>query len=286
MNDHLDPETREHVEWLIRGLLVTRGDSHESQPRLFLGTIPDGITVDLPLPEQTQVLGSLVYSDTDFEMLLESAVPRVELLSFYRTRLAALDWLEPPAPPRYHLGGLVPADFDPTPPDTSLHVVTFFHDASGAYLIVTLQPLDTGPTFIRLELSLDADQNRRAFRQMRDTDPKRMRQRIPFLSPPPGARQEPRAGLNSSRDSHSIAALTTPLGLEAVAGHYAELLRHGGWTETEHGASGPLAWQRWQFTNEDQEPWTGLFFALHTPGESCDYFLYVRATGNPPPHRP
>ena len=92
--------------------------------------------------------------------------------------------------------------------------------------------------------------------------------------------------MNSSRDSHSAAGLTTPLGLEAVATHYADQLSRGGWIQIESGTSGPLAWQRWQFTNEDQEPWIGLFFALHTPEESSDYFLYVRTTGNPPARRP
>ena len=104
MNDHLEPETREHIEGLIRGLLIAHGDPHEGQPRLFLSTIPEQLPVDLPLPEQTHVLGSPVHSTTALETLLESALPRVELLSFYRTHLTALDWQEPDIPPRYHLG--------------------------------------------------------------------------------------------------------------------------------------------------------------------------------------
>ena len=84
------------------------------------------------------------------------------------------------------------------------------------------------------------------------------------------------------REVDSAAVLTTTLGLEAVAAHYAEQLRRAGWTQTDQGASGPVAWQTWQFTSEEQQPWTGLFLALLTPEQPADYFLFVRATRNMP----
>ena len=96
---------------------------------------------------------------------------------------------------------------------------------------------------------------------------------IPFLAPPPGAQQESQVCLRATLGVFSAALLTTTLGLEAVGVHYAEQLRRAGWRQTDRNTSGLVAWQTWQFTSEEQQPWTGLFLALQTPEQLVDFSL-------------
>ena len=140
MSDHLAPDDFEQIEKLLLGLLVTPGDLWEVKPRLFLGKIPENLPVELPVPEQTQVLGTLARSEAHVEIVLESELTAEEVLRFYRTRLIALGWQVPDPLVLYHPGGFVDASFDPNTTDTSRHAATFCHAASGAGLTVTMLP--------------------------------------------------------------------------------------------------------------------------------------------------
>ena len=98
-----------------------------------------------------------------------------------------------------------------------------------------------------------------------------------FLALPANA-QHGGGGGSGSDEVHTTATLKTNLALDTLAKHYADQLSKDGWTQTDTGMSGPLAWHTWHFTSkEDQQPWGGLFFILKTPEKPDDYFLYVRA---------
>ncbi len=283
MPDQLDPQTRASLDQFVGGLLLMRDGADTDTPHLFLSQLPEDFPVELPLPELTHVVGSVAHNATTLEVLLESALNTEALRSAYRRLLGGLAWQELAGPPRYHLGGFIPADFDPARPDAGLHTLDFYQDSSGARLSIFVHPLDTGPTFVRVDLSMDSTTNRRMYRATQHRDAQQDRQVIPHLVPPPGSDQRPRTGSSSPYEFSSMAELSTALEPEAVAAHYAEQLSRAGWTPTERGESGPLAWHSWQFTSEEQEPWTGLFFALQTPEDSRAYRLFVRAARSKSP---
>lgn len=285
MSDHSTSDDLERIEKLTLSLLVRPDDPWQAHPRLFVGTIPENLPLKLPIPEHTEVLGTLARNASTVDIVLESQLTAEDVQRFYRTRLTALDWQEPDEDLPYHPGGFVQHPGPPPQmPDTVLrHAVTFCYDASGAGLTVTVLPQENHTTRVRLELALESYMNRcRELARRRRQGQGMMPKVIPFLAPPPGAQQDARVASGGSREVHSAAVLTTTLGLEAVAAHYADQLSRDGWTQTAQGASGPVAWQTWQFTSEEQQPWTGLFLALHTPKQPTDYFLFVRATWNMP----
>ena len=193
--------------------------------------------------------------------------------------------MTPEYPSPYHPGGFIPLDFAPRETPASHHMVSFRHDASGARLTVNTLLLGDGTVRTRLDLHLISPRTQRMVAHHPLPSAQARRPIIPFLIPPPGARQQPRTGGGGSSEFHSTALLTTALELEALANHYANQLRGGGWTETASSMSEPLAWQAWQFTGEERKPWSGLFFALHTPERPDDYFLYVRVALNLPSRR-
>ena len=285
MPDQLDPQTRASLDQFVGGLLLMRDGADTDTPHLFLSQLPARILpVELPLPELTHVVGSVAHNATTLEVLLESALNTEALRSAYRRLLGGLAWQELAGPPRYHLGGFIPADFDPARPDAGLHTLDFYQDSSGARLSISactrwtlglpssvwISPWTARPTGGCIG---------RRSTVMRSRD----RQVIPHLVPPPGSDQRPRTGSSSPYEFSSMAELSTALEPEAVAAHYAEQLSRAGWTPTERGESGPLAWHSWQFTSEEQEPWTGLFFALQTPEDSRAYRLFVRAARSKSP---
>jgi hypothetical protein len=86
----------------------------------------------------------------------------------------------------------------------------------------------------------------------------------------------------NSDEAHTTTTLTTHLALDVLATHYAGQLTQAGWTKTDTGVNGPMAWSSRHFTSEEQEPWSGLLFILKIPEKPDDYFLYIRVAWSKP----
>jgi hypothetical protein len=248
----------ERIEKLALGLLMRPNDPWEVQPRLFVGKIPENLPLELPVPEQTEVLGTLARNASTVDIVLESTLTAKEIQSFYRTRLTALGWQEPDEDLPYHPGGFVRHPGPPPQmPDSFLrHTITFCHDASGAGLAITVFPQEDHTTRVRLELALERYRNRCAeLARIRQQAQGMMPKLIPYLFPPPGAQQHSRSSGGGWREVDRAAVLTTTLGLQDVAEHYGEQLHRAGWTQTGQGVSGPLAWQTWHCISDEQQLW-------------------------------
>ena len=281
MSDHPTSHDLERMEKLALGLLARPEEPWQAQPRLFVGTIPDNLPLELPVPEQTEVLGTLARNTSTLDMILESQLTAQEVQSFYRMRLTALGWQEPDEDLPYHPGGFIRHPGPPLQmPGVLRHTITFCHDASGAGLTVTALPQDDHTTRVRLALALESYMNRcRELARRRRQGQGMMPKIIPYLFP--RRVRSKTLGSQAAAIVRSTAQRCSPRrsGLEAVTAHYADQLRRTGWTQTDQGASVPIAWQTWQFTSEEQQPWSGLFLTLHTPEQPSNYFLFLRAPG-------
>jgi hypothetical protein len=85
-------------------------------------------------------------------------------------------------------------------------------------------------------------------------------------------------GGGSSQDRADTSATletATALPILELAAHYAVQLEKAGWTRTDDGHSGPLAWHAWRFQDDENEPWQGLFFVMKLLGTERRYFLYI-----------
>jgi hypothetical protein len=264
------------LEKLALSLLDSPGDAHGSHPRLFPGIIPDNFPIAIPLPEQSRVLGTLVRSETQIAIVLESDLSPEELFNFYHTQLTSLGWSEPEGMGPRAGGGFLYSDSGP------YSYITFCQGIGGPGLTLNIVERENTPTNVRLNINLD----RKTSPCAQETIHRRMHHHnlyaiIPPLAPPQGAQQHSKGGGSSGDEVHTTATLKTGLALDTLVKHYADQLSQAGWTQTDAGVSGPLAWHTWSFSSEEQQPWSSLFFILKTPDKSDDYFLYIRATWNP-----
>lgn len=261
------------IEQLALRLLVYPGDPRTNKPRLFLGTIPDTLPVAIPLPEKSRALGTLARSEEQVEIVLESELKPEEIVAFYRARLKETGWNELEDDMMLpHTGGFLHGNFSP-----HSHI-TFCQGPDGASLMLSIMQFEARGADIRLHLNLGREGNPCA----RQEKPRRQMHRhgiydiIPMLVPPHGMQQHSGSGGSSDNEAYTTATLKTDLELDAVAKHYATQLLQAGWTQTAEDISGPVAWCTWKFTDEEQEPWTGLFFILKTPEKQNEYFLYIK----------
>ena len=63
-------------------------------PKLWLGQLPDGLPIALPLPEHSQITASLQQAQTCFTVLLQLPQPPLLIQSWYCNRLRDLGWLQ------------------------------------------------------------------------------------------------------------------------------------------------------------------------------------------------
>jgi len=271
------PGEETFLEKLALRLLVFPGDPRVSKPRLFLGKIPENFPIDVPIPAESRVLGTLARSEAHSEIVLESDLKPDEVAAFYREHLTAHGWNEQEDEMRHHVGGFVHSGFGP-----HNHIV-FCQSSTNAALTLRLMQLEGTATDIRLDITLSSESNPcNQQKRPRHRVHHSHRNLLPPLVPPAGAQQRGGGGGGGDTEWHSNATLKTDLPLDVLARHYSEQLRKGGWIQNGEGASGPLAWHTWKFTDEDQEPWHGLFFILQKPEKEGEYVLYARVEWDGP----
>ena len=255
---------------MVLRLLTYAGDPRTQNPRLLVGRLPDALPVELPLPTDSKLFGSLQRSANHVEVIFDTSLPEQEVIAFYRERLTAVGWQEDESFPGMRQGGFV---------HTRLGfgaLSQWYQGAHGPMLHVQAFSGQGGRTDVRLNLDLSgrsspAQRARMQKRRMMGYD------FLPPLRPPAGAAQMGGSGGGGGDSYYSSATLETCADLTTLATHYASQLERASWTRIDAGQSGPVAWHTWTFQDEDGEPWRALFFILKVPETEGQYFLYMKA---------
>lgn len=266
MNKDQISGTTNQLEQLFLRLLTSPYELSNDQPRLFVGALPEHFPIDVPVPEKTRVLGTLARSEEHVEMVLESELAPGDCAEFYREEFAGRGWSQPEHFRR--MGGFA---HNLLGPDTFL---IFCQGEDGPSVTLNITQRENAATDVRIHFNLGREGN--PCSQQRDMR-RHMHQHdiIPPLVPPSGADQRPGGGGGGSDAWHSSAALKTDLELDALAQHYGAQLSKGGWTRTDTGTGGPVAWSAWTFHDEQHQPWGGLLFILKKTHKTREYALYV-----------
>ena len=274
------------LETLALRLSVRAFDPRTDKPQLFVGQLPDGLPVELPMLQGSRVIGSRARSAKHLDIVLDVPLPPEQALAFYKEQLLAAGWNEPEQAmhtPRH--GGFVHSSLL-----ARQHNALFCKGLHGPALNVIALLEQDGFTDVRLNLNLDerespCGQSTRMARMQR-LHGRAGEQLIPPLIPPANAHQRGGSGGGGDDSWYSTATLETDVDLGTLARHYSTQLEQAGWARTDEGTSGPAAWHIWTFQDEDNEPWYGMFFMLKTPGKEREYFLYIRVEwGNKPEQR-
>ncbi len=274
MSDNTPGAREDLLRELALRLSTHPGDPRNDNPQLLVGQLPANLAIPVPVPEKSQVLGTLIRGPEQIDVVLDSELAPSTVLSFYKERMVESGWNElDEMRHAMHGGGFVHSGFHAFENHT-----TFCKGPEGTAFTINAYEHTPGHTDIRLDINFGSvyspcAQPNRMQRRMAHNG---MHNLIPSLEPPKGAKQQGGGGGGGGDSWHSNAMLDTEMQLDALTPHYTAQLVKGGWSRTDEGVSGPLAWSTWTFQDEDKENWNGLFFILKRPGKERQYVLEVR----------
>lgn len=275
-------------ESLSRNFVLRLLNWSASGVQILEGRLPERLPVELPLPEQTQILGSVVGPKEDVQILLDVEQSVEQVVAFYRERLLAAGWRKPePETKRLSERGFVQ-----TRPENEFEIVDFstplvvvengditrarrtdvFCKGSFGPLFIEARPMLKAPTDVRLNLYLSS------FNSYCSSNHTNERWEVPLppLTPPSNTKVELRGSRGSNDYYDSMAMLETELDVQALAAHYTAQLQRVGWTQRDSGQSSLSAWSNWLLKDKQGQSWQGMLNLSQVEGKANQYFASVR----------
>src|SRR5260370_21995031 len=277
--DHSDDTDAAALRALATRLLVMHNPFTQAPARLVARQVAPEFPAEVPVPEGSQVLGTLV-AERNVIVRFDVDLPSERLDACYRERLPALGWslAEQPGPQR---GGFLRTG----PGPASVRMLLCRGEASPSLVVAASQPDEgaSGPVQASLQLLRYETPQQSPCALERMAQMGRMARSmgetlLPALRAPRGATHERVSAAGG--DGHLLANAdldVTDIDPAAVGRHYNDQLAQGGWALTDEGAVPPAAWSTWTFLDEEGTRWVGLFFALQHPTVPGHYQLTLRA---------
>lgn len=238
---------REFVQRYFSPIYPGAGDNEK---RILIGSLPDDLPIDLPLPEGARVVATVMESSAFTLVILDALQTPDEVEAFYAQSLADLGWQ--PAPEHQPGGGFVPSG------DSGGR---FCLGESDAYLEVrSLEGLE-GQTDVRLSLQTPVDYYLCKEDDSGYVDPGSGI--IPSLEAPPDVEiSGSGAGSSSDGSAYITADLQTSLSIDDLLAHYNVQLEQAGWELVDQGTSEVVAWSAWKMTDETGDEWGGNLIVM------------------------
>jgi hypothetical protein len=278
------------LEFALR-LATYPNDSHTQNAQLLPGQLPDQLPVEIPLPEVSRVLGSLIRNPESIDMLLDTHLSPEQVLTFYRQRMQDAGWQTTDIY-RPNRGGFMSSGSrsrggnetfyqglrDPALTINALGSSTAWGDDgnrnhSGPALTVNAFTGRGNVTDVRLNLEMNSPFPPGPPPHMRGRHSHHIFGLLPALEAPEGANQTGGGGGSSLNSAYSEATLETNIDLSTLAAHYKTQLEQAGCVLAEEGQNGPLAWNTWTLKDDDEQ-WHGFFMILKELDQ--EYYLNMR----------
>ncbi len=263
-------ENMAQLHTLALRLLARPFDPQAPQPQLLTGRLPDTLPFDLPLPKGYHLVGSFVSTPQDIQIVLDTDLSPAETITFYTEQMLAAGWSEPDFQRRQRRGE---SGFAFHRPSLFTTLCKGFH---GPALMVSAFARQDGGGKTDVWLHIDTRSRNSPCRQSSEIF-MGVGALIPTLEPPAGGQQRGGGGGSDSESASTSATLevASDIDFPALANHYANQLEQAGWQRTGEGSSEPMAWNTWEFRDEENERWGGVFTLLQIPGMERTYSLHV-----------
>lgn len=270
-------------------LATYAGDPSAHTTQLLPGQLPSGLPVNIPLPEGSRVLGSLIRTSESISMYLDVHLTPVQGLAFYRQHLHDAGWQITNMHGHHRGGFILPGsrihggsetfylELNASSSTTSAqkHSSTDednFHD-SGTSLTVDAFLASNNRTDLRLHLQMNAPSPYGPARYRRGRPPRGHIGSLPALEAPEGSNQIGGGSGSGSNIVYADATLETSNTLSMLAAHYKTELEQAECMLTGQGQDGPIAWTTWTL-QEDAQQWHGVLVIMQIFAQ--EYSLTMR----------
>lgn len=225
---------------------------------VLIGEVPNTLPADIPLPPNTDIVGTLLYGEKRAEIVLETRDTSASVTNFFEVQLEG--WRRVRLPANQNRGFISAAESSSAyfcrGENTSLGVGTFQKDALTEVRLGLL---------VEEKYSVCSEEERRFGR---DDIP------MPTLVAPDNV-QLNGSGM-SSDDTSAVArtVLETERPPQNLIAHYAEQLPAQGWQLGVRNQEGSQAWHTFSLENEEGN-WQGYLVAITLPEEQVQLFFSV-----------
>lgn len=243
--------------------------SSSAETQFLAGRMPN-LPVEIPLPDDGKIIGSLISGDVT-TIIFDTAMASRRVREFYNECLPPTGWRGLERGPWDWGGFSSPRPL--LPPDC------FVHNEHNLILQVTPNPRDEtrkeGPSDVRLTLNRKTN---RLFHRMSSHQAKEGQGTpvLPYLVGPDNAAQMQRAGNWGNDHAMSSATLRAAESITEIAAHYSDQLTQSGWTGKGMEQGGSFARGTWAFRYDDRD-WRGVLIILRTTDDPTEYYLHVQA---------
>ena len=247
-------------EFIGQWVVPISPDGTSQDVTVYIGSIPNDIPYELPMPDDTRVIGSITGNWVDYMLIFDSSLPSESVHEFYAQALKDKGWQE--APMNQGSGFTSTSDL----------YKWYCYGENEAYLSVETPSISAEKTSIRLSLDTSPDS------YMCNPNPDYGSQHvnlIPALSAPKGVTVQGSGAGSSDRDANVSANLTGDLSAAEVVDFYNEQLLAADWKMQGGGDGEGAAWSQWTFQDEEGADWRGALMVVELSTDSDALFALV-----------
>lgn len=266
--------------------MVGPGPFDDTQTQVYIAQLPDDLPFDVPLPDETDTIGSTVRDNGFFiEIALESALEPTAVLDFYNGAFSGDDW---------HRVGIdqQPGGFRPAPVNA-----IFCYKGDDMMLNIFASNLSSGRTDVRMNIQSEADPYMCGDNSAEARGPYGPEAflLIPALDTPDGMKISgqsggsggggggPYAGPTSAFQS---ATLEGDMPLADLADFYNAQLEAANWQAIDSISEKNIAWSSWTLKDKDGETWAGMLTITVNPLAENQYYALIQVNSGPQIEQP
>src|SRR3990167_3121146 len=255
----------------VERLMTYPGRALGKPVAMLPGSLPNDLPEKIPIPDGTEIIGSLVRSDGKYnqvEIVLDSPRDPDEVMKFYRNSLSKAGWNESKV---YSESG----GFSPVPSIPKSATFCRYERKGPSLTVSAFIPDGEKLTDVRIQL----DTNPQSSVCMQSfTGPyygSGGAGIMPVLNSPKGAVQKGGGGGSSGDQCESYAALETEINVKDLEAHYRNQLVEAGWKLKDKGDSDSIAWSTWSFTDESGGHRSGVLFVSEFGRENLLFMMFA-----------
>ena len=231
------------------------------EKKLFIGKLPDNLSVDIPQPANSQVVGTIQRGRDNYQIELDVPQSAAQIESFYENQLKQKGWKQQKRPS--------PQQVFATSASQANKSIGYCESEKGPSINLSISQLEKASTAVCIGLS--TDKNNHFCRYISGNSPFDIVE-VPTLKPPENTKVIPDPMRTfSSEISNSKVTLESQLNIEQLNQHYTNEMQQAGWTKTADAKDTRNNLTIWRFKGKEDVSWEGIMRIKPVEGKSGQY---------------